>query len=352
MIKNKFEINGQMVGDGEPPYIIAELSANHNGSLEKALDILVQSKARGANAVKLQSYTPDTITLKADTDDFKILEGIWKGYTLYDLYAEAHMPWDWHKPLFEKAEEIDLTLFSSPFDASAVDLLEDLNCPAYKIASFEILDHQLISYAASTGKPLIISTGMADFDEINKAFEVALEAGASSVALLHCVSGYPAPAIDYNLKTLQHMKEHFNCPIGLSDHTLNNATAIASVALGANIIEKHVTLDRNDGGVDSAFSLEMSEFEQLCFQSKLAWESIGAVNYDKKPSEKSNVKFRRSLYFVKDLKPGQKVKNEDVRSVRPGYGLSPSNLSRVIGSVVREHVYANTPVTADSLIFK
>lgn len=344
MHNNTIKIAGRTIGPDAEPYIIAELSANHNGSLDNAIEILVKSKKAGASAVKLQSYTPDTITLKSDTDDFKISEGIWKGYTLYDLYQEAHMPWDWHEHLFRKAKELDLTIFSSPFDNTAVDMLEELNCPAYKIASFEITDHQLISYAASTKKPLIISTGMANLEEIKEAYDVALGSGAAGVALLHCVSGYPASASEYNLKTLTDMMTRFNCPIGLSDHTLTNATAIASVALGATIIEKHVTLDRSAGGVDDSFSLEIDELKQLCSEAKLARQSIGKIDYDKKPSEKQNIKFRRSLYFVKDMKAGQVITDDDVKSVRPGFGLSPRTLKNVIGSIMLNDAPANTPV--------
>ena len=258
------QINGTEIGLGAAPYIIAEMSANHNGQLQNALNIISTAKACGADAVKLQTYTADTITLNADSEDFHIRGGLWDGRTLYDLYQQAHMPWAWHKPLFEHARQIGITIFSSPFDTTAVDLLEDLNAPAYKIASFEAVDLPLIRYVAQPGKPMIISTGMADADEIAEAVDAARSGGCRQLALLHCVSGYPAPAADYNLHTLVDMQRRFGVPVGLSDRTLDNTTAITSVALGACIIEKHFTLDRNGGGPDDSFSLLPEEFCVLC----------------------------------------------------------------------------------------
>lgn len=338
-------IAGRRIAADEPPYIIAELSANHNGRLETALRIIEEAKKAGADAIKLQTYTADTITLNCDSEEFQIHGGLWDGKTLYQLYQEAHMPWDWHKPLFEHARAHDITIFSSPFDNTAVDLLEDLNAPAYKIASFEAVDLPLIKYVASTGKPMIISTGMADAEEIQEAIDAAREGGCKELAILHCVSGYPAPAADYNLRTIPDMMRRFGLVTGLSDHTLDNTTAIASVVLGASIIEKHFTLDRNGGGPDDSFSLEPVELAALCRDSKTAWSSLGKVDYGRKSSEQGNVKFRRSLYFVKSLKAGDIVTCDAVRSVRPGFGVAPKFLNDIVGKRVNFDVEVNTPVT-------
>lgn len=347
---NRIHIDGRAIGPEYPPYVIAELSANHNGLLETALRIIDEAKKAGADAVKLQTYTPDTLTLDCDSEDFRIRGGLWDGYTLYELYRQASMPWEWHAPLFDHARKAGITIFSSPFDRTAVDLLEDLNAPAYKIASFEVIDLPLISYAASTGKPLIISTGMADADEIREAIEAARDAGCTELSVLHCVSGYPAPASDYNLRTIPDMVDRFGLVTGLSDHTLDNSTAIASVALGAAIIEKHVTLDRKAGGPDDTFSLEPPELLALCRGVRTAWEALGSVNYSRKSSELPNVKFRRSLYFVRDLKAGETITGDAVRSVRPGYGLPPKLLAQVLGARVRVDVRKNTPVTREKLV--
>ncbi|MHA6476597.1 pseudaminic acid synthase [Stutzerimonas sp. KH-1] len=338
-------IAGRRIAADEPPYIIAELSANHNGRLETALRIIEEAKKAGADAIKLQTYTADTITLNCDSEEFQIHGGLWDGRTLYQLYQEAHMPWDWHKPLFEHARTHDITIFSSPFDNTAVDLLEDLNAPAYKIASFEAVDLPLIKYVASTGKPMIISTGMADAEEIQEAIDAAREGGCKELAILHCVSGYPAPAEDYNLRTIPDMMRRFGLVTGLSDHTLDNTTAIASVVLGASVIEKHFTLDRNGGGPDDSFSLEPAELAALCRDSKTAWSSLGKVDYGRKSSEQGNVKFRRSLYFVKSLKAGDIVTCDAVRSVRPGFGVAPRFLNDIVGKRVSFDVEVNTPVT-------
>ncbi len=343
-MKNLISINNRNIGHSEEPYIIAELSANHNGKLETALRIIEEAKKAGADAVKLQTYKPDTITLNCDNDDFKIKGGLWDGRTLYDLYQEAHMPWEWHAPLFEHAKKLGITIFSSPFDNTAIDLLEDLNTPAYKIASFEAIDLPLIKYAASTGKPMIISTGMADAEEIQEAIDAAREGGCKELAILHCVSGYPAPAEDYNLRTIPDMIQRFGLVTGLSDHTLDNTTAIASVVMGASIIEKHFTLNRNGGGPDDSFSLEPQELVALCRDSKTAWSSLGNVDYGRKSSEQGNVKFRRSLYFVRDLKKGEEITKDDIRSVRPGYGLPPRHHDEIIGRKVKENIQASTPV--------
>lgn len=336
-LKN-FSIAGRSIGEQAAPYVIAEMSANHNGKIENAFDIIRMAKQSGADAVKIQTYKPDTITMDIDSPEFQISGGLWDGQSLYQLYQQAHMPWEWHQPLFEFAQQQGITIFSSPFDFTAVDLLEDLNAPAYKIASFEAVDLPLIKYAASTGKPLIISTGMADQEEIQEAVEAAYEAGCSQLALLHCVSGYPAPAEDYNLRTIVDMKSRFQVPVGLSDHTLDNTTAITSVALGACIIEKHVTLDRSAGGPDDSFSLEGHELKNLCQSSKTAWNSLGSVNYARKSSEQGNVQFRRSIYFERDCAAGHVISAEDIRTVRPGYGLKPKHWEQLIGKKLKSAV--------------
>ena len=335
-------INGRKIGTDYAPYIIAEMSANHNGSIENAFKIIEQAKRCGADAVKLQTYTADTITLNSRAPEFMIRGTLWDGQSLHELYQKAHMPWDWHKPLFDFAREQGITIFSSPFDFSAVDLLESLNAPAYKIASFEMVDLPLIRYVAQTGKPMIISTGMADADEIAEAVETAKSAGCRELVVLHCVSGYPAPAADYNLRTLPDMAARFGTLVGLSDHTLDNTTAVASVVLGACVIEKHFTLDRNGGGADDSFSLEPDGLQALCRDSKTAWQALGRVHYGLKSSEQGNVQFRRSLYFVKDLQKGDMIDKTCIRSVRPGFGIAPKHFDELIGKRLTRNVQANT----------
>jgi N-acetylneuraminate synthase len=342
-------IAGRRIAADAPPYVIAELSANHNGRLATALQIVEEAKKAGADAVKLQTYRPDTITLDSDGPGFVIEGGLWHGRRLYDLYQGAHMPWDWHRPLFDRARALGITIFSSPFDPTAVDLLEDLNAPAYKIASFEAVDLPLIRYVAGTRKPMIISTGMADADEIDEAVQAARDGGCTELALLHCVSGYPAPAADYNLRTLSDMIGRWGVVTGLSDHTLDNTTAIAAVALGAALVEKHFTLDRDGGGPDDSFSLLPAELAQLCQGARTAWSALGNVDYGRKSSEIGNAQFRRSLYFVKPLKAGDLVTADAVRSVRPGFGLAPKFLDDVIGKRAAHDIAANTPVAWDRL---
>ena len=342
-------IAGRRIASDEPPFVIAELSANHNGRLDTALRIIEEAKKAGADAVKLQTYRPDTITLDSDAADFQIHGGLWDGKTLYALYQEAHMPWEWHRPLFERARELGITIFSSPFDTTAVDLLEDLGAPAYKIASFEAVDLPLIRYVARTGKPMIISTGMADAQEIQEAIDAARSGGCRELAILHCVSGYPAPAEDYNLRTLSDMLQRFGLVTGLSDHTLDNTTAISSIALGATIIEKHFTLDRRGGGPDDSFSLEPQELRALCDGARTAWRALGKVDYGRKSSEQGNVQFRRSLYFVRALKAGERVTADAIRSVRPGYGAAPKFWDEVVGKRVKRDVLPNTPVDMEQL---
>jgi len=348
-MSKSISINGRKIGLDHSPYVIAEMSANHNGDINNAYKIIDMAKASGADAVKLQTYRPDTITMDMNTPEFMIEGGLWDGQSLYELYKSAHMPWEWHKPLFDYAKKVGITIFSSPFDNTAVDLLEDLNTPAYKIASFEAVDLPLIKYVAKTGKPMIISTGMADSEEIQEAIEAAREGGCKELAILHCVSGYPAPAEDYNLRTLVDMQQKFGLITGLSDHTIDNTTAITSVALGASIIEKHVTLDRNGGGPDDSFSLESEELKQLCKGAKTAWESLGQVDYGRKSSEQANVKFRRSLYFVKDIKKGDLITKAHIKSIRPGYGLAPKYLESIIGLSVKEDILSGVRVSMNFL---
>ena len=345
----KITIEGRAIGPGHPPYVIAELSANHNGNLDQALRIIDAAQAAGADAVKIQTYRPDTITLKSDAPEFRITDGLWAGHTLYDLYDWAHTPWEWHAALFAHAAKRGITLFSSPFDPTAVDLLEGLGAPAYKIASFEAVDLPLIRYVAAKGKPMIISTGMADLNEITEAVEAAREGGCRELALLHCVSGYPAPASDYNLATLADMAAKLDLPVGLSDHTLDNTTAIASVALGAGIIEKHMTLDRAGGGPDDSFSLEPAEFGALCRGARTAWEAIGQVDYGRKSSETTNMKFRRSLYAVRDIAEGEALSADNIRSIRPGFGLAPREYDTVIGRRARIAITRGTALSWDLL---
>lgn len=342
-------IAGRRISQEDPPYVIAEVSANHNGRLDVALRLIEEAKKAGADAVKLQTYTADTITLDADTDDFQIRGGLWDGKTLYQLYQEAHMPWEWHEPLFEHARKVGIPIFSSPFDRTAVDLLDQLDAPAYKIASFEAVDLPLIRYVASKGKPLIISTGMADDEEIQEAIDAAHSGGCNQLAILHCVSGYPAPAEDYNLRTVPDMAQRFGLVTGLSDHTLDNTTAVTSVALGASLIEKHFTLDRTGGGPDDSFSLEPSGLAALCRDSRTAWQALGKVDYGRKSSEQGNAQFRRSLYYVKALSAGEVITEDVVRSVRPGFGLAPKHLDSLIGRKVRRAVAVNTPVRAEDV---
>jgi pseudaminic acid synthase len=345
----EFAIAGRRIGADAPPYVIAEMSANHNGSLEAALRIVDAAAAAGADAVKLQTYRPDTITLDSDAEEFRIHGGLWDGRTLYELYEQAHMPWDWHAPLFARAKERGIAIFSSPFDETAVELLESLGAPAYKIASFEAVDLPLIRRVAATGKPMIVSTGLASSEEIAEAVDAARSAGCRQLALLHCVSGYPAPARDYNLRTIPDMMSRFGVVTGLSDHTLDNATALAAIALGARLVEKHFTLDRAGGGPDDSFSLEPQGLAELCRGARVAWESLGHVDYGLKSSERGNLQFRRSLYFVRDLAAGEEVTRDAVRSVRPGFGLAPKHLDAVLGRRVRAAVRANTPVHFEDL---
>jgi pseudaminic acid synthase len=340
-------IDGIKIGKDEPPYMIAELSANHNGSIERAIQSIAEAKRCGANAVKLQTYTADTMTLDSDSPDFLIKDGPWSGFKLYDLYAWAQTPYEWHKELFQYAKKIGITIFSTPFDETAVNLLEELKTPAYKIASFEITDLPLISYVARTGKPMIMSTGMASEFEIEAAVETAQSSGCSELVLLHCTSSYPAPINQANLRQLCELGRRFGLLTGLSDHTLGTTTSLAAVAIGACIIEKHFTLSRNDKGPDSNFSLEPSEFAHLCEGAHEVWSALGSSGYERQKAEEGSKMFRRSLYFVRDIAAGSYVKKEDIRRIRPGMGLSPNLESSLIGRKLKKDVSKGTATAWD-----
>ena len=328
------------------PFIIAELSGNHNGDINRAFKLIEAAKIAGADAVKLQTYTADTITIDCDHDDFIVKGGLWDGAKLYDLYKEAHTPWEWHEALFAKGKEIGITVFSTPFDETAVDLLEELNAPIYKIASFELVHHPLIAYAASTNKPMIMSTGMASMEEITEAVDIAFTNGCTDLTLLHCVSEYPAPVEHCNLATMVDLKKRFpKCKIGLSDHTLGTTVAIAAVALGATAIEKHITLSRAEGGVDSAFSLEPHELKHLCEATRDVALAIGCANYQRSDSERKNMAFRRSIYAVKDIAEGEEFTKENIRIIRPGYGLEPKEYTKLIGQKASSSTKKNMAIT-------
>ena len=340
-------INGRPIGIGHAPYVIAELSANHNGSLQRALDTISIAKARKADAIKLQTYTADTMTIDCDSEDFMIRGGLWDGYKLYDLYKEAQTPFEWHKAMFDHARDIGITCFSTPFDETAVDLLEDLNAPAYKIASFEATDLPLIKYVASTKKPMVMSTGMASMEEIEEMVQAARDGGCEEMIVLHCISSYPAPVDQSNLLTIPDLRKRLGIHVGLSDHTVTNTASIVATALGAVLIEKHFIYDRSDKGPDSSFSIEPDELEILVNQTKDAASSLGAAGYERKPAEEANIKFRRSLYFVKDLKVGEVLTSEVVSRIRPGFGLPPKHLDFILGKKVNKDIKAGTPVSLD-----
>ncbi|MCW7490400.1 pseudaminic acid synthase [Leptospira meyeri] len=341
---NSIIIDKREIGMNQPPYIIAELSANHNGKIERALETIRCAKEAGADAIKIQTYTADTMTIDCDKEDFQIHGGLWDGYKLYDLYKWAETPFEWHKEIFDYAEKIGITLFSTPFDETAVDLLEDLNAPAYKVASFEATDLPLIRYIASTKKPMIMSTGMANYLEILEMVDAARSGGCKDLILLHCISSYPAPIDQSNLLTIPDMREKFGVQIGLSDHTLTNTASITSVALGATVIEKHFIIDRSEKGPDSEFSITPDELKSLCKDTKDAWLALGVAGYDRKPAEEANVKFRRSIYFVEDLKAGQVIEKHHIRRIRPGFGLPPKFEREVIGKKVVSDIERGTPV--------
>lgn len=344
-----FRIGHRWVGKGHRPFIIAEMSGNHNQSLERALAIVEAAAAAGADAVKLQTYTADTMTLDIHEGDFFIEDpnSLWKGQSLYRLYQEAYTPWEWHEPIFRRCRELGLLAFSTPFDESAVDFLESLDVPAYKIASFENTDLVLIRKAAATGKPLIISTGMATAAELDEAVRAAREAGAKHIVLLKCTSTYPASPENSNLATIPHMESLFGCQVGLSDHTMGVGVAVAAVALGATVIEKHFTLSRADGGVDAAFSMEPEEFRRLVEETKRAWQALGRVHYGPTEAEKPSLKHRRSLYVSRDIKAGEPFTRDNVKAIRPGLGLPTKYLEAVLGKTAKRDVKKGTPVTWD-----
>ena len=343
--KKQFDIVGTMIGEGCRPYIIAELSANHNGSIETARATILAAKKNGANAIKLQTYTADTMTIDCDNDEFMIKGGLWDGYKLYDLYEWAHTPYDWHQELFDYAKEVGITIFSTPFDQTAIDLLESLHAPAYKIASFEIVDIPLIKAIAKTGKPIIMSTGMASEEEINDAVDIIKEAGCQELVVLHCISSYPAPIEQTNLMTMLDITNNYQVIGGLSDHTLGNIAAITASALGAKVIEKHFILSRDNHGPDSTFSIEPYELKELCSDVENAWQSLGVVTYQRSENEKKNIDFRRSLYFVNNLKSGTEISEADIRSIRPGKGIAPQYLDFIIGKKVIMDIECGTPVS-------
>ena len=341
----EFAINGRLIGSQYPPYIIAELSANHNGSLKRALKTIEAAKKCGADAVKLQTYTADTMTIDCDSADFMVKGGLWDGYKLYDLYQWAHTPYEWHQEMFEHARKCGITVFSTPFDESAVDLLESLGAPAYKIASFENTHLPLIKKVASTGKPMIISTGMASIAELDETVQTIRDSGCEQFILLKCTSTYPATPGNSNVLTIPHMRELFNCEAGLSDNTMGVGASVAAVAHGATVIEKHFTLRRADGGVDSAFSLEPEEMKQLVIETERAWQSLGKVAYGSSEAEKGSLTFRRSLYIAEDMKKGEILNVNNLRIVRPGLGLSPKHYDIVLGRKVKKDVKKGSSVS-------
>ncbi len=345
----EIEIAGRKIGSEHPPYVICELSGNHNGSLERALAMVDAAADTGCDAIKIQTYTADTITMDVDRPEFRIHGGLWDGRSLYELYQEAHTPFEWHAAIFERAKARGVTIFSSPFDETAVDLLSDLDAPAFKIASFEAVDLPLIRYAAARGKPLIISTGMANLAEIEAARDAALSAGAPGVVMLHCVSSYPATFADANVRTVADMASRFACPIGLSDHTMGTAASVAAVAMGASVIEKHFTLARGDGGPDAAFSLEPEEFKALVADTKAAWSALGRAHYDVLGSERGSLLFRRSLYVTADVKAGEPLSRANIRSIRPGNGLAPSHFEAVLGRTAVRDLARGEPLAWDMM---
>lgn len=352
-MSNCTEINiaGRTIGAGHSPFIIAEMSGNHNQSLERALEIVEAAARTGAHGLKIQTYTPDTMTLDLDDREFHISDpkSPWAGTSLYKLYGEAYTPWEWHKPIFDRARELGIIPFSTPFDDTAVDFLERLDVPCYKIASFENTDLPLIRRVAATGKPLIISTGMASIAELDDTVRAAREAGCKDLILLKCTSTYPATAENTNILTIPHLRELFGCEVGLSDHTMGVGVSVASVALGATVIEKHFTLNRADGGVDSSFSMEPAEMAQLVIETERAWQALGKVSYGATEAEKKSIQFRRSLYIVKDLKAGDVLSKDNVRAIRPGLGLPTKYLEQVLGKTVKQGVNRGTALAWDLL---
>jgi len=345
----EFLIADRLVGQTQPPFIVAEMSGNHNQSLERALEIVEAAARAGAHAIKLQTYTADTMTLDLDSNEFFISDpdSLWEGTSLYKLYQQAYTPWEWHRPIFDRCRELGLIAFSTPFDDTAVDFLESLEVPCYKIASFENTDLPLIRKVAATGKPMIISTGMATIADLDETVRTARESGCQDIILLKCTSSYPASPEDSNLMTIPHMRELFDCQVGLSDHTMGLGAALASIALGATFIEKHFTLLRADGGVDSVFSMEPAEMQSLVIESERAWQALGAIHYGAGEKESASLKFRRSLYIARDMKAGEMLTLENLRLIRPGYGMEPKYYELMLGRRVKVDVKAGTPLNWD-----
>jgi len=342
-----FEIAGRRIGRDHPPFLIAEMSGNHNGDISRAFAIIEAAVAAGADAVKLQTYTADTLTIDCDKSDFVIKGGLWNGRTLHELYREAHTPWEWHETLFRKAREVGITIFSTPFDETAVDFLESLGAPAYKVASFEALHLPLLRRIARTGKPVLLSTGIADLSEIQEAFDTLRSGGSRDILIFHCISGYPTPPEEANLRTIPKLADLFKVQIGLSDHTQDNAVAVASVAMGAVAIEKHFTLRRDDGGPDAVFSLEPSELASLASALRTAWSALGSANFKCTLSEEGNVAFRRSVYAVREIAKGETITEQNIRIIRPGYGLAPREFDRLIGRHARTEIKRGTAMAWD-----
>lgn len=340
-------INSQKIGINYPPYIIAELSANHDGSIENAKQAIFLAKKNGASAVKIQTYTPDTMTIDSKKKDFKISEGIWAGYSLYDLYKKAYTPFEWHSELFEYAKQQNITIFSSPFDETAIDLLQELDAPAFKIASFELVDLPLIKKAAKSKKPLLISTGMADLNEIKEALNTALKYGNGEVLLFHCISNYPTPIHESQLNNIKFLKNEFGVEIGLSDHTISNLAATVAIALGASAIEKHFKPNNSCNSVDSTFSINPDQLKSLVNDCKDAWQSIGKFGFSRPKSEKQSLKYRRSIYFMESLTAGSLITANNIRAIRPGFGISPKFFNELIGKKVKCNVERGDPVTFD-----
>lgn len=346
-----FKISNRLLGKDAPPFVIAEMSGNHNQSLERALEIVEAAARTGAHALKIQTYTPETMTLDLDEREFRVSDpkSPWAGTSLYKLYGEAYTPWDWHKHIFDRARALGIIAFSTPFDDTAVDFLESLDVPCYKIASFENTDLPLIRRVAATGKPLIISTGMATVAELDETVRAARESGCKDLVLLKCTSTYPATAANTNILSIPHMRELFGCEVGLSDHTMGFGVSVASVALGATVIEKHFTLSRADGGVDSSFSMEPTEMAQLVIETERAWQALGQVSYGPTEVEKKSLQFRRSLYVVQDVKAGEFLTTENMRAIRPGLGLPPKYLDVVVGKRLNKNVSRGTALTWDAI---
>jgi N-acetylneuraminate synthase len=340
-------IAGRLIGPAEPPFIIAEMSGNHNQSLERALEIVEAAARCGVDAMKIQTYTADTMTLDLREREFFVSDpgNLWTGRSLYELYQEAHTPWEWHKPIMERCQELGIIFFSTPFDATSVDFLESLQVPCYKIASFENIDLPLLRKVARTGKPMIISTGMATVAELDEAVRAAREAGCREIVLLKCTSSYPATPESSNLRTIPHLHELFNVGVGLSDHTMGVGAAVTAVALGATVIEKHFTLNRADGGVDSVFSLEPDEMQSLVVETKRAWQALGCVSYGPTETEKKSLQYRRSLYVAEHMRAGEFFSTANLRAIRPGLGLPPKYFDIVVGKKVSKDVSKGTPLS-------